>query len=341
MKQPFLRTVPQRVSTRAHFAVCWAVLLLLVAATGCQTQRPTSLVIAPQTVPAPEPRSGTGVSLRLATFNIWGLPSWMTGAPHGRYPRIAQELERLDPDIVLLQEAWTAAARKAVPANGHWSIARAAGQHTFFQQNGLVTLSKYPILGGQFYPFPHASMPDSLVSKGLLKVTVRLPGGEVLNIWNTHLQDGGAAEVRKSQVREIISRVEAAEDGQIADLVGGDFNTTPDSPLYAELVAALGPSVQQLSGQAPFVTWDGMSGQPGSGQTFDHIFIRSRTVLDKVETTQRVAFTSVRREQRLSDHFGIEAVVALCPVPSLAKTTGPLFEGPTPPEGRPVFAGGN
>src|SRR5215472_13595444 len=99
----------------------------------------------------------------------------MTGAASGRYPRIARELERLDPDIILLQEAWTSNARKAVPTNGLWAIARGAGQHTFFQQNGLIILSKFPIVGGEFYPFSRAAFPDRFVNKGALKVTVQIP----------------------------------------------------------------------------------------------------------------------------------------------------------------------
>ena len=206
----------------------------------------------------------------------------------------------------MLQEAWTAKARKAAPANGHWGIARAAGQHTFFQQSGLVTLSKFPILGGEFYHFSRAAYPDRIVNKGVLKVTVQLPGRQVLNVWNVHLQEGGWPEIRQSQVRELVARVQAATDGQIADLVGGDFNCTPESPLCRELANSLGPSVQQLGGTAPFVTWDRLSAKPGAGQTIDYIFIRESTTCQTVQAAAHVAFAAAALEQRLSDHLGIE-----------------------------------
>ena len=276
----------------------------------------------------PASSSEKGLGLKLVTYNIWGLPSWMTGARPGRYPPIARELERLDPDIILLQEAWTAKARRSAPANGPWAMARAAGQHTFFQQTGLVTLSKYPIIGGEFYPFARAALPDRLVNKGVLKVTVQLPGGQVLNVWNVHLQEGGPPEIRRSQIRELVARVLAAEDGQIADLVGGDFNCTPQSPLYRELVDSLGPSVQQLGGADPFVTWDGLSAKPGAGQTIDYIFIRPRTTCNSLQAAAHVAFTAPGLEQRLSDHLGIEAVVNLSPASSLTAVAGPLLESP-------------
>ena len=275
-------------------------------------------------VRAPAVNEERGLSLKVVTYNVWGLPSWMTGARSGRYPQIALELERLDPDIILLQEAWTAEARKSAPANGHWAIARAAGQHTFFQQNGLITLSRFPILGGEFYPFARAAFPDRWVNKGVLKVTLRLPGGQVLNVWNVHLQDGGPPEIHQSQIREVVSRVQTAEDGQVADLVGGDFNCTPDSPCCAELLSSLGPSAQQLGGKRPFVTWDGLSSELGAGKTLDYIFIRARRPFLELRATPSVAFAAANQEHRLSDHFGIEARVNLSPLAGLSEGLGPL-----------------
>jgi len=140
------------------------------------------------------------------------------------------------------------------------------------------------------------------------------------NVWNVHLQDGGSAQIRLSQVHELVSHVQAADNGQIADLVGGDFNCTPDSPLYEELSNSLGPSVQQLSGAHPFVTWDGLSTKPGAGETLDHIFVRARGLFQNLQAAPRVVFEAASLKQRLSDHLGIEAVLNLGRGPSLAGT---------------------
>jgi endonuclease/exonuclease/phosphatase family metal-dependent hydrolase len=311
-------------------------LALVIGVDGCASSRPAPLLVEHQVMAVPASCSYKGLSLKLVTYNIWGLPSWMTGARPGRYPRIARELERLDPDIILLQEAWTAKARKAAPDNGRWALARAAGQHSFFQQSGLVTLSKCPIVGGEFYPFSRAAFPDRFVKKGVLKVTIQLAEGQVLNVWNVHLQEGSSSEIRRSQVRELVSRVQAAEDGQIADLVGGDFNCTPESPLCRELANSLGPSVQQLGDTDAFVTWDGLSAKRSAGRTIDYIFIRDRTPCQDVQAGQHVAFTAATMEQRLSDHLGIEAVVNLSPAPSLTGAISPRQESST----MPTVAGG-
>jgi len=327
-----------------RFAALLASLALVIGAVGCASRRPVPVVIEHQVTPVATNDSRGGIRLKLVTYNIWGLPSWMTGARRGRYPQIAHELERLQPDLILLQEAWTGAARKAAPTNTPWAVARAAGQHTFFQQNGLMVLSKFPILGGEFYPFSRAAYPDRFVNKGALKVTIQLPGGEVLNVWNVHMQDKGSADLRLSQVRELVAHVQTAEDGQVADLVGGDFNCTPDSGLWREMVNSLGPTVQQLAGTEPFVTWDGLSEKPGSGVTIDHIFIRARTTFQDLRASQHVVFTAASKAQRLSDHFGVEAVVNLAPAPSLARAGGRSVEGSSlspVAAGASAYAGGD
>lgn len=298
--------------------------LVLETGGGCASGRPAPVRVEHPLTGATATDPEGGLRLKLVTYNVWGLPSWMTGARAGRYPKIAQELERLDPDIILLQEAWTAKARQSAPASGRWAVARAAGQHTFFQQSGLVTLSKFPILGGHFYPFSRAAYPDRFVNKGALKVTVRLTGGRLLNVWNVHLQDGGSPEVRLSQVRELAARVQAADDGQVADLVGGDFNCAPESALCGELVTSLGPSVQQLGGAEPFVTWDGLSAKPGAGRTLDYIFVRGQEALQNPQAAPRAVFAAGSPDQRLSDHLGVEAVVDLSPGATLAGAFGPM-----------------
>jgi endonuclease/exonuclease/phosphatase family metal-dependent hydrolase len=325
MNRRLHRAISQIFKTVGLCAGLLVCLFLLIETAGWASRHSVSLLVQHQAETVPAWKWDRELNLKLVTYNIWGLPAWMTGAPSGRYPRIARELERLDPDIILLQEAWTAEARKSVPAQGPWSIARAAGQYTCSQQCGLVTLSRFPIIGGEFYPFSRATFPDCFVNKGVLKVTLRLPSGPRLNVWNVHLQNGGTTELKLSQIRELEWHVQAAEDGQIADLVGGDFNCTPESGLFLELANSLGPSVQQLGGVEPFVTWDGMSGKSGAGQTFDYIFIKKRAKFQIVQAVPRVAFAAERLEQRLSDHFGVEALVTLGTAPSLAKPISTLL----------------
>jgi endonuclease/exonuclease/phosphatase family metal-dependent hydrolase len=319
MNKRLSRGMDLLVKQLVHFYGALAAIAVTSGAFGCASKKPAPVSVEHPVALSGQAYADNDLRLKLVTYNIWGLPGWMTGAHSGRYPKIARELDRLNPDLILLQEAWTAKARRSVPAYGPWSVARAAGQRTFFQQSGLVTLSKFPIIGGRFYPFSRSAFPDRFVNKGALKITVQLPTREVLNIWNVHLQDGGSPEIRLSQIRELIARVQSAEDGQVADLIGGDFNCTPDSPLYQELSNSLGQSVQQLSGAAPFVTWDGLSSKPGMGQTLDYIFVRCQAGAEELKAEPRAAFAAADLDKRLSDHLGIEAVVDLGMGPAAAR----------------------
>src|SRR5712675_2003614 len=89
---------------------------LAVLGGGCASYGPRSLVIRPSALPSLMTVGNTGtIDLRIVSFNVWGLPGWMNGASADRYPRIAQQLEQLQPDLVLLQEVWTRKARAASP----------------------------------------------------------------------------------------------------------------------------------------------------------------------------------------------------------------------------------
>jgi len=106
-----------------------AVALALITA-GCVSNHATPLVVQTAAEGPRTTNQAEYLTLKLLTFNIWGLPSWLTGARPGRYSQIAHELGLLDPDIILLQEAWTAKARKAAPCDGRWSN-RARSQPTY------------------------------------------------------------------------------------------------------------------------------------------------------------------------------------------------------------------
>jgi len=277
---------------------------------GCRSYAPCSLAIRPSVLPTVMTVADSRtIDLRMVSFNVWGLPGWMNGASADRYPRIAQELEQLHPDLVLLQEVWTKKAMGSSPAGREWSTAWSLGQANIFQENGLLTVSRHPILSGEFHPFRAAALPDSLVKKGALKITIELASGFRLNVWNVHLQAGGRDAIRSRQIAELVRWVHAAKDGQIADVVAGDFNCTPDSPQYRTLLQELGPSVQGISGELRFTTYDGLSTKPGAGQTLDHAFIRLGPDVEEVKASLRVVFNAERMKDRLSDHLGVETAL--------------------------------
>jgi endonuclease/exonuclease/phosphatase family metal-dependent hydrolase len=282
-------------------------LMLLLLVSGCQHPQSKPAVIRhhPE-VTAPATQETAAVDVALLTYNIWGLPRWLTGASSSRFSRISHELQQWEPEIVFLQEVWLSRAYQALPHLGAWSVARGPHCAWFRRPSGLVTLSRFPILSGTFHPFQTRAWPDSLVQKGALKLTIDLGQGRRLNLWNVHLQAGAKHHhVRTRQIAELGEWIRASNDDQIADLVAGDFNCTPDSPQYEQLAALLGWDVHSITRQEHFVTYDGRSANPAMGRTLDYVFVRPQTPVRFAHANPQVAFAADRLEDRLSDHLGI------------------------------------
>lgn len=297
-------------------AVAWASFCLILAP-GCVSGPPRQVLIRP---PSSSPVAETELNaferkpLKVTTFNVWGLPKWLNGASSDRYDKIARQLEQIGSDVVLLQEVWTRRSFTELSgglkdSNHTWWTAAARHQGTFLGQNGLLTLSRYPITGAEFKHFSTARLPDSLMHKGALKITIRLADGRKFNIWNVHLQDGKKVIVRERQISELVSWIKNAHDGQVADIVGGDFNALPDTSDFNHLLAAIGPEVHQLAGEKPFPTWDGLKLGPEAAESLDHIFIRLRQPEYEIAAKQHRRFEAQRPQDRLSDHMAMEAAL--------------------------------
>ena len=73
---PGWQTAPVSGPAGQHFL---AVALAVITA-GCASNRPTPLVVQTPTGAPLEKNLGDYLTLKLVTYNIWGLPSWLTGA---------------------------------------------------------------------------------------------------------------------------------------------------------------------------------------------------------------------------------------------------------------------
>ncbi len=309
---------------RVHALICsgwfWAILATLACSAGCISGPPAKVRIHSGELGTSEVRHARldSMDLTVTTFNVWGLPRWINGASNARYQKIASAIDDLRSDVVLYQEVWTKQSFGELSdlAKGsacRWWTASARNRGTFLGQNGLLTLSKYPIVCSEVRHFKAARMPDSLMHKGALKTTIELPSRQRVNVWNVHLQDGNCPEVRSNQVHELVRWIRRSEDSQIADIVGGDFNFTADSPEFADFVAAIGPSVHQLAGERPVATWDGLRSMPKGGEVLDHVFIRRRAINQSVHASPERVLAASSTQDRLSDHMGVKVSLSFAP----------------------------
>jgi len=147
--------------------------------------------------------------------------------------------------------------------------------------------------------------------KGALKVTLAIRPNVRLNVWNVHLQNGVSTRVRSRQVTELVRWIEAAHDGQIADIVGGDFNFTPGSEEFGRFVSAVGFSAHQLAAVMPLPTWDGLQPARHPGQVLDHIFVKTKGVTEDIAAQAQRLFCASLLKDRLSDHMGVEVNLTL------------------------------
>jgi endonuclease/exonuclease/phosphatase family metal-dependent hydrolase len=180
-----------------------------------------SLVPALAAVPGlVAPRADT---LRILSFNVWhGYPG--SGAREERYQRIRDLVAETGPDVVLLQEAWSTrrfgklAERLSRELGLGYAYARANGSLRYLGfEEGLVIMSRYPISEVRRMALGPRTPPWEM--RAALGARLELPGGEPLEVWNTHLSHSDAF-AREGQARSLA----AALSGSRAGILAGDFN---------------------------------------------------------------------------------------------------------------------
>ncbi len=274
--------------------------------------------------PAVAPRAPGAQRLELVTYNVWGLPDWMTAAPRARFALIRERLLALAPDVVALQEVWTDAARSCVPDGGPWSVVRGDGEWFLPHKSGLVTATRHRVLEAASYHFRAESGPTALVTaKGALRTTIELADGRVGIVWNTHMQAGVDAEpTRRRQALELIGWMEEALERWNADhpdrpafvTLLGDLNSAPESPAFELLRSWFASHGAGLTSHALPPTYDCTANDWAVAEeprAIDHGMVAA-TAVERFRAERLL----VDREQRaggrhLSDHWAARIAFTL------------------------------
>lgn len=204
-------------------------------------------------------------SLSVLTYNVKGLP-WpiALGRPEA-LGRIADGLARLRddgraPHVVVLQEAFTDAARQVASRAGYRYVVDGPGADTpgesdaavardyaaaarwwngetegKFAGSGLQIASDYPIVAVRMIAFPAAACAgyDCLANKGAVLASIQVPGiAEPVDVLAAHLNSRSASGVAKAradrayamQTAALAAFVARAHDPRRMLVAAGDFN---------------------------------------------------------------------------------------------------------------------
>lgn len=169
-------------------------------------------------------------TLRLVSMNILhGFPRFTH--LDDRLSALAEELGRLQPDLIALQEVpWVAGRRSAferlaehLTMNGAYFRANGNRRLILFEE-GVAILSRYPIKSVQGVELlPRAGYFENRVA---LSAIISTPAGD-LTLVTTHLSHSDE-EVNHGQLESLIAHVSRMEVNPI--IITGDFNASEDSP---------------------------------------------------------------------------------------------------------------
>ena len=251
------------------------------------------------------------------TLNIWNL----SGPWRERRAEIVAWLDRLDPDLVCLQEVvenrdGRNQARWLAEAAGGYSVAYAGLPLGDVVTFGNAVLSRWPIDEQHADPLTH---PPGDPDVARIVVHARTNG---IDVFSTHLNwmlDDGIT--RETQVQDVLRAVEthAHPEARVPPILAGDFNADPDATEIRFLcgLTSLGgrstyfQEAWRVSGRRePGYTWDNRN--PFAAAAFepdrriDYVFSGWR----KAGGAGRIESTEVVCDRALtgtfaSDHFGV------------------------------------
>lgn len=186
------------------------------------------------------PAAAPAANLSVMSFNVHGLP-WPIvhhrSRPLGEIGAAlaGMRAQGVQPHVVLLQEAFTASARRIQAEAGYPYSALGPGAHHDLESSGLMVLSDYPIVDRQTMVYSRGACAgfDCLSNKGVLLVRVQVPGAVTpVTLVDTHMNARGASHVRRtiadsaygnqSEELRAFLRDELAPDAPA--IVAGDLN---------------------------------------------------------------------------------------------------------------------
>ncbi len=202
---------------------------------------------------------------RIGTYNIhYGYDTYWRFSLEEQ----ARTIEQSGADIVTLQEVDTCRITSYGVDDALW-LSRRLGMHEVYAPtleglSGIAILSRFPVSESDVH-----TLSSQLEQTAMAHARVQM-GGQALDVYGVWL--GLEAEERARQLDDALPIIGAASPA----ILGGDFNATPDSPVYARMRAAGFEDPFIVGGFAPALTDPAVD--PAS--RIDYVWMRGLQVQD-------------------------------------------------------------
>ncbi len=227
-----------------------------------------------------KPNASSGDSpldtLVVMTYNIHHANPPANGAGVINIDSIAAVINRVDPDLVALQEIDVHTRRSGKALDEAKKLAALTGMQSFFTKTldyeggayGIAVLSRFPIKDSTGYLLPKEPGTQE-ETRGLCLVKVHLSAGQPVYFASTHL--GLSKNTRLLQADSIITIINKLSAPVI---IGGDFNASPGSETINKLSSVLKQSC--TTGCDPTIPYD------HPREKIDFIFYKGDSLLDPI-----------------------------------------------------------
>lgn len=233
-----------------------------------------------------------------------------------RIATIPGKLKETDFDLLFLQEAFMKSFRMNVR-----KALKKTHPHTYYLRSpsfpipvfgsGLYVVSRYPVKLLDHIYFKSCTSADCFAAKGAALIEISLPGGEKIQVSNTHMQaTSRAGSIRMKQLGQIQRMLLKHHRPDVPQFLIGDLNIDPSEPEFMSGLSLLGMDYTRLTG--PILWTSGRKNscyKVGAGQQWvDHMWFNNYPLI--TNTNMRVRdFSFLRRGKNcpLSDHHAIEA----------------------------------
>lgn len=267
--------------------------------------------------------------LSLATYNLWGLPVSLSGHDQlRRFEALPEALAQSDLEVLALQETFHHDLRERLIAglsDRYFMASDYLRSRTLLKMDhhgGLMTLSKFPIIKEEFFPYAPADamkIEERFAQKGFLVTTIAR-NGQYFNIVNTHLYAGNHAKaeaIRLQQMRQMAATLDtSAQVKAYPTFLMGDLNINhpavsasndafDHSDVYSFIVEEMGfvDSQPQLGPQDYTIDaqTNAFKSTSDSQQKLDYIFMRWPQTARPAEICEQGR--RFDEEPALSDHY--------------------------------------